>query len=339
LDKAYPSRLEAYRAFYPAATLYAALALPFTVMARPAIHAHEMLVGFALAVVAGNQIGPASTAEVVSLLLVWMSARVGSLADAGGWVDAIANGVFAALIGLRVAPRLFGAAKKWRNLALPLALTALCVAAALWPVGREVMVVLFATLLLFMGGRILAAAIGGQLYRQGEPLDARVQPRLEGALLIACALALVFPAPALVAAGLLAGVRIARWRVWRIRGRPDLVCLAAGYGWLALGLVVLGIAIGIDEYVRIAVHVVTIGALGTLTFNVMATSWLLKARRPETHNGAVVTGTALIAAATLLRALGEFQPAWLLVAAGCWTVAFSLLLGIFLANLKVAAHP
>src|SRR5512138_3797734 len=239
------TRLEAYRVFYPVAAFYSAIALPFTVMARPAIHAHEMLVGFALAAVAGNQLGPASTSEVLSLLLLWLAARAGSLVAAGGWIDAIANGAFAALVALRVAPRLFGAAKKWRNLALPLALTALCVGAALWPIGREVMVVLFATLMLFMGGRILAAAIAGQLHRQGERLGARVQPRLEAALLVACALALAFPAPALLAAAALAGVRMARWRLWAVRGRADLLCLAAGYAWLVVGLALLGVAIGL----------------------------------------------------------------------------------------------
>lgn len=341
MDPASRPRLEAYRVFYPAAALYAALALPFTVALRPSLHAHEMLVGFALAVVAGNQLGPASAGQVLSLFLLWIAARVAYHVDADGWVALLANGAFAAFVALRVAPRIFGAVKKWRNLALPVALTAICVAAALWPLveaaGREAMVVLFAALMLFMGGRILAAAIAGQLYRQGGVLDARVQPTLEAALLIACALALVFPAPGLLAAGLLAAVRIARWRLWRVRGRPDLLCLAAGYGWLALGLVLFGIATGVGEYERIALHVVTIGALGTLTFNVMAGSWLLKARRPETHRTALVSGTVLIAAATLLRAIGEFHPPSLLAAAACWTVAYAILLGVFLANLKVPA--
>jgi uncharacterized protein involved in response to NO len=329
--------LEAYRVFYPVAALYAALMLPFTVALRPALHAHEMLVGFALAVVAGNQLGRASAGQVISLLVLWLAARVASFVDAGGWVDAIANGAFAALIGLQVAPRLFGAAKKWRNLALPFVLTGLCIAAAFWPIGREAMIVLFSALLLFMGGRILAAAIAGQLYHQGQPLDARVQPRLEAALLIACALALVFPAPALLAAGVLAAVRMARWRLWRIRGRPDLLCLAAGYAWLALGLVLLGLALALGEYVRVALHVITVGALGSMTFNVMASSWLLKARRPMEYVAARVAGTLLIAVALLLRAIGEFHPPWLFAAAACWTAAFAVLFGIFLANLKVAA--
>ena len=58
------------------------------------------------------------------------------------------------------------------------------------------------------------------------------------------------------------------------RGRRDLLCLAAGYAWLAAGLV----AFGLSEDTRL-MHLITVGALGTLTFNVMALSWLLRARR------------------------------------------------------------
>jgi uncharacterized protein involved in response to NO len=42
-----------------------------------------------------------------------------------------------------------------------------------------VAVVLFAMLMVFMGGRIIAPVVAGQFYRQGHKLDARVQPRIE----------------------------------------------------------------------------------------------------------------------------------------------------------------
>jgi uncharacterized protein involved in response to NO len=202
---------------------------------------------------------------------------------------------------------------------------------------------LFALLMLFMGGRIVAPAVAGQFYRQGERLDARVQPRLEAALLLAGAifpLALVVPgmqavaAAAAAAAGALALVRLARWRLWHVRGRCDLWCLAAGYGWLGAGLLALGTALAADLYVNAALHVITIGALGTLTFNVMATFWLLKARRaPGAESVLLVGGTGLLAAATALRVLGAFHShLWLLAAAGCWATAYALLVVLFWRN-------
>jgi uncharacterized protein involved in response to NO len=295
----------------------------------PLWHAHEMLFGFALAVVAGNQLGALSWPRLWAMLSVWAAARTAFLAAPESPASAALNAAFAFLLALQVVPRLLGAAKKLRNRALPAIIAGLCAAAVLWrPALLLPAVVLFSLLMLFMGGRIIAPAVAGQLHRQGERLHARVQPRIEGAMLVTGILGLtqVFPlAPAaLAAAGGLAALRMARWRLWRLRGRPDLLCLAAGYAWLALGLLALGAALAAGRHVSAAIHLVTVGALGTLTFNVMAMSWLLKARRMAEGSRVVVAGTLLIAAATLLRVSGS--PG---IAAGCWSAAFVLLLALF----------
>jgi uncharacterized protein involved in response to NO len=298
----------------------------------PLAHAHEMLFGFALAVVAGNQLGALPRPRLFAMLALWAAARAAFLLFPESRTSTGLNAAFAVVLALHIVPRLLGAAKKLRNRALPAILAALCAAAAFW--GAPLLlpaVVLFALLMLFMGGRIIAPAVAGQLHRQGERLDARVQPRIEGALLVAGVIALtqVFPlAPAaLAAAGALAAVRLARWRLWRVRGRPDLLCLAAGYAWLALGLLALGAALGAGRHLSAAFHLVTVGALGTLTFNVMAISWLLKARRPLDGAPEIVAGTLLLAAATVCRVMD-----WLAIAATCWSAAFVLLCLLFLRN-------
>jgi uncharacterized protein involved in response to NO len=353
----------AYEAFYPAAAAYAALALPASVfamtgeagglraLADPAGHAHEMLLGFALAVVAGNQLGPAKGGMVLAMLFAWASARTTFLILPASLLASALNAAFAGLLAMQVVPRLFGSAKKLRNQALPAVLASLCVAAVAWQLSRHAVaasvpralvlatVVLFALLMLFMGGRVIAPAVAGQLHRQGERLDARVQPRLEAALIIAGIVALgalfaaetrLVAALSLAIAGLVAALRLARWRLWAVRGRPDLFCLATGYGWLSLGLLALGASIGLGRHQSAAVHVITVGALGTLTFNVMAQSWLLKARRAGQGTAAIVAGTLLLAAATAFRLLGAFgSTRWLFAAAACWAAAFALLLVLF----------
>lgn len=327
--------------FYPAAALYAAVALPASVwaMARgwsPLAHAHEMLFGFALAVVAGNQLGALPAGRVFALLLLWLAARAGFVLAPGSFAAAALNGAFAIALGAHIVPRLLAAAKKLRNRALPAILAALCAVAALWHADLVLpAVVAFALLMLFMGGRIIPPAVAGQLQRQGESLEARVQPRLEGALLVAGLAALAgvaFPQTyplgpaALAAAGTLAAARLARWRLWRLRGRADLLCLASGYAWLALGLV----ALASRWHASAAIHLVTVGALGSLTFNVMAASWLLRARRTPEGSRVIVAGTLLIAAAAILRLVGAFQAgSWLYLAAGCWSAAFALLCLLF----------
>ncbi len=358
------SQVPAYALFYPAASAHAALVLPASVLAMtgrtavfggladPLAHAHEMLLGFALGVVAGNQLGVARGRFVAALLLLWLAARAAFLAAPAGLVAATLDVLFAGALALRLVPRLLGAAKKWRNRMLPAVLAAICGVAAAWHLARHaasgfaphvlvvVLVLLFATLMLFMGGRIIAPAVAGQLHRQRQPLEARVQPRLEAALLACGAAAVVLAsvptaqaaaAGAAAAAGVTALVRMARWRIWALRGRPDLLCLAAGYGWLGVGLVALGAALAAGRHQTAAIHLITVGALGTLSLSVMATLWMIQARRPPAESGAIVGGSVLIATSTGFRVLGAFHAGpWLLASAACWSAAFAALLVLFL---------
>lgn len=354
--------------FYPAAALYAALALPASVLsmtghagswpglALPSWHAHEMLFGFALAVVAGNQLGPASLPRLAAILAIWVAARATFLCAPESAAAAVSNAAFAGVLAALLAPRLLGSAKKLRNQALPLALVAICAAAAAFPFAPHadatVAVLLFALLMLFMGGRIVAPAVAGQYHRQGERLDARVQPAIEAGLIAGMALAVGsatwgrpglawLTAAATGTTGLLAAARIWRWRLWGLRGRPDLLCLAAGYGWVALGLVLYGTALAAGQERTAALHVITVGGLGTLTLNVMAMTSLLKARMEPTRTRIPLWGTLLIAAATLARAsTGEpalASPGRLWFAALCWSSAYALLLVLLIRCARAAA--
>ena len=350
--------------FFPAATVYAIFALPASVLSMTGIaggfpgldsaagHAHEMLFGFALAVVAGNQIGAMGRKRLASVVGLWAVARVTFLLAPQNAAAAAANIAFAAILAAHLAPRLFGAAKKWRNQALPAVLTCICGSGIAFQIAHyagytsveytvlAVAVLLFALLMLFMGGRILAPAAAGQFYRPGARLDTRVQPRIESGLILAMAVAVAAPvlsgetakvgAIATSAAGLLAAARLLRWRLWALRGRPDLLCLGAGYGWLALGLLVFGASVAAERFETTALHLITVGGLGTLTLNVIAMTWLQRARKNPSRARLPVWGTLLIAVATLARALaglGDFDPQpLLLLASSCWSGAFGLLL-------------
>jgi uncharacterized protein involved in response to NO len=309
--------------FYPAAALYAAIVLPLSVFWMPQWHPREMLFGFALAVVAGNQLGAAPAPRVRLLFALWLAARLAALALPAMAVSALANGVFALALAAQAAPRPRAAAKKWRNRALPAIVVGLCVAAAALQVRAAVL--LFAALMLFMGGRIIAPMVAGQLERQGTRLGTRLQPRLEGALIVVMVLSLLWT-PLCAVAGAIAAVRLARWRLWALRGRADLLCLASGYAWLALGLAAFGSAAAIGRYESQAVHLITAGAIGALTLNVMALSWLRSRRRDPAREPLIVAGTALVAAATVLRAGFAYYAG----AALCWSLAFAVLLAIFL---------
>jgi uncharacterized protein involved in response to NO len=374
--------------FFPAATAYAIVVVPASVaamlggidalpgLATAAGHAHEMLFGFALAVVAGNQLGPRPRRTLIALLAAWALARATFLVAPASNASIGANVLFPGLLAWHVAPRLLASAKKWRNRALPTTLVALCASAvattltvALAHPGAsrgalDVGVALFAALLLFMGGRLIAPTVAGQIYRQGGNLDARVQPRLEGALIVVMGVAVIalcveafhatqasrwLAGGALVLGGVLATARLARWRLWLVRTRFDLLCLGAGYAWLALGLVLFGFAHARDAGrlpETLAIHVITIGSLGTLTLNVMSMTRLLTLRRTPPSSRLALGGTLLLAIATLARALAGYagDTIALIVAASCWSAAYALLLALLVlarpgARAKAARDP
>ena len=367
-------RVPAHAVFFPAAAAYAAAVLPasvlamlgrarsFAALASPAAHAHEMLFGFTLAVIAGNQLGPTPRARLALLFACWLAARVGFIAWPHALGTAVLQGAFALLLAREVVPRLFTRAKKLRNRAQPLVIAGICacsvVLSAAFTAGAPavqdrtafVSVLLLGLLMLFMGGRIIAPAAAGARYRQGGNMEARVQPRLEGALIvlmlgaIAAALAAPLAAPAglacaalLVATGCVAAVRALRWKLWLVHRRADLMCLGIGYGWLVAGFVALGLAMMARSHVLEAVHAITVGALGTLTINVMALTQARLARRDPARQALPVLATALVTLAAIARIAAGFVPGAaysLLVAAACgWSGAYVLLLA-FLLSMK-----
>ncbi len=342
--------------FFPAATLHGAIVLPWSVLAMVGVaggpaalatpygHAHEMLLGYALAAVAGNQLAPMRPLRAFLLFGTWLAARLAFVALPGR-LALVLDAAFVAALAMHVAPRLFWAAKKLRNRALPVILTALCVGAiafdgALAAAGvasprmlATALVLLLGALMLFMGGRFISAIAAGEFHQQNKVLAVRVQPAIEAALLVTMAIAIVSAVVpggdvasrlACAAAGALALVRLLRWRLWACRGRPDLLCLGAGYAWLALGLLALAGAPA-GSWRTAALHLVTVGALGTLTLNVMANTLLLKARRAPARQWMPATATTLVGCATLLRVAAVAVPghaAGLLVAAAlCWAAA------------------
>lgn len=350
--------------FFPLASLYAALAVPLfaagwtgLMPALPGLrtsagHAHELLFGYALAVVCGFLINRVEWPRLALLLGLWLCARLAFLFVPESLLAAASNIGFAAVLAATAAPRFMKAAKKWRNRLTGPLLIALCACAAGFHLvlargggftrylvlGEAV--VLFALLMLFFGGRLIAPAAAGAIERSGGSLAARVQPVIEGAILLAmigAALTGLLPqlralhGLLLVIAGALAITRLLRWRLWRCAARVDLLCLGAGYAWLGVGLVMLGASRGFDIGLppAAATHAITIGALGTLTTGIMLRTRLLRLRVELARVApGFVAMAALIALATLARLLSAGSVYGLLPAAIAWSLALGLLFGL-----------
>jgi uncharacterized protein involved in response to NO len=361
--------MHAFWLFFPAAALWAALVVPlslFSVLSGTgwppgllgASHGHELIFGFALALIAGYTLGPQPWRILAPLFGLWLAARLSWLLAPEWLVSQLLSPAFALLLAWQVVPR-FQAAKKWRNkiagpLILALCLLALAYALTDWIPAvltkrslMEVAILGLMLLMTFMGGRIIAPAVAGTLEKRGIPLEARVQPRIEGALLIVLPLVMIclpFSGTRLISGALLLLaatliiVRTVRWKLWRCTDRPDLLVLALGYLWLAAGAGATGVHLFTGQSLVPALHLITIGALGTLSGSVMLRlAWQRACRTFPPAWQVLVLASAMAIAAISRYFTGDApysQSSLLWLASGVWALAFaglaSQLLALFL---------
>lgn len=321
-------------------------------LAAPTGHAFEMLFGFALALIAGYLLGPMPARRLALFMISWLLARIMGLIDPVNWLTLVSNAIFVSLLAWHLLPRLW-VAKKWRNRTLVPLLGLICTITIAITLMNQLdyrwlhrflldeSVQLFVLLMLFMGGRMLAPAVAGEFYRQGMELEARVQPHIEAGLIVTVSAAFVLAPIAtsvsgilLIMSGILAAIRLIRWQLWHCLARPDLICLGLGYGWLALGLMLLGwIKLTGSDYFNTAVHAITVGALGTLATNVMVRVTLLHVKQYPSRIPQIMVMTGLITIAALTRIGADFsvhREMLLATAAVAWSSSFLLVLFVLL---------
>jgi uncharacterized protein involved in response to NO len=337
----------------------AGLTLPSTL---PAIvwHVHEMVFGFAAATVAGflltaipNWTGrmPLQGGPLAGLVTLWAIGRLGVLLSAlcGAPVAAIADLCFPAAF-LGVVAREILAGRNWRNLPMLAALSLLLIGnllvhldalgvAPTAELGNRLGLATLWMLIALVGGRIVPSFTRNWLAkaRPGTAPPASAG-RLDRAALAVTGLALALwvIAPdiaatswAVLVAGAAVALRLSRWRGARTLREPLLLILHVGYGWLALGLLLLG-ANGLAALLpaTAALHALTVGAIGTMTLAVMTRASLGHTGRPLSAGPGTRTIYALITLAAVLRVLsplaGDRVALVLWLAGAAWSGAFGL---------------
>jgi uncharacterized protein involved in response to NO len=321
-------------------------------------HVHEMLFGYAAAVIAGflftaipNWTGrmPTRGWPLASLAALWLAGR---LAVAGLVplpplaVMALDCAFLLAIVAMAAVEIVAG--RNWRNL-MVIAPTTLFLAANLVfhleamltgtaDVGRRLGIAVVVFLITLIGGRIIPSFTRNWLVARSPRLPVPFG-RFDGLCLAAGALALLawtaLPEAAptvllLALAGLLHLARLARWRgaaTWR---SALLLMLHVAYLFVPLGL--LAAAAGAAGLVAPAAgaHLLGIGAIGGMTVAVM-----MRATRGHTGRSLVAgpwltAAFALVAAAALVRACAPdlaFLPGLdgITVSAGLWTLGFAIL--------------
>jgi uncharacterized protein involved in response to NO len=336
-------------------------------LAGPLWHGHEMLFGFAVAIIAAVLLTAipswALTDEVtggrlVLLAALWLAGRLAMLA-AGAlppWATGIADSVFLPALALVLAPTVLRARRKAfaAPLVILLVLAAANVAFHVSAAGGETRVAsraLEAGLLLIM---LLYALAGGMLIPVFT--SARVPMRTFVIPLDALAVASVaafavaeFLEASLATRGILAVVaaaanalRVLRWRGWRVLDDPLLWTLHLGYAWLVAALALRAAAALGGPVPELAwMHAFTVGALGITILGLATRIVLRHTGRPLVVPAAMVGAYLMMLGAAVARVATAFEPGvWLLTASGfLWSAALAVYLACFARFLGTSSLP
>ena len=349
-----------FRPFYLLAAIFAVVAIPGWLFARaggvgpqmPALwwHAHEMIFGFAAAVVVGflftagrNWTGLATPhgGSLAALAVLWLAGRIGMV---------VASGPLAALVDLAFLPtaalalaRVLWRAGSHRNYFLIVILGLLTAANAAFHLGRlglleiepltalHLALALLLTLETIIAGRVVpsftSTAIKGVRQYRRAWLDGIA---IVATLLTVAAWALAVPAPWLAILATLAAlvqtVRCLGWNPWATRGTPLLWILHVSHAWIPVGLALLAAAsLGVLP-IGAAVHAWGVGATGGLIIGMITRTALGHTGR-SLHSGRIELAMYLLlptaALARIASAVAGSEP--LLHLAGfAWSLAFLL---------------
>jgi uncharacterized protein involved in response to NO len=319
-------------------------------------HVHEMLFGYLAAVMAGflttavpNWTGrlPVIGWRLASLFGLWAAGRLAMLLQARvgaatAVVDAAFLVCFAAVIWREVI-----VGRNWRNLPVCGIVTLFALAnigfhlrgPAPWlaDLAERLALAAPAMLIAVIGGRIVPSFTRNWLMQQRASAMPAPTGRLDLVVLILTGAALLawvaFPT-ALVAGALLAlagianAARLTRWRGLATAREALVWSLHAGYGWLSLALLLLGVSVLAPVIVprTAALHALGAGAFGVMTLAVMTRATLGHTGQPRTANHVTTLIYAAVNAAALVRVVAAFEPALqmalLPAAAVLWSLAF-----------------
>lgn len=378
-----PLAAKGFRVFFLVAALYAVATLPLWLLALVgrfdpsgyldpvSWHAHEMLFGYAVAVIAGfllTAVGNWTSREtlvgtpLLGLAALWLLGRA-TLTWASAlprWLPALTDLAFLPTLIVVLARPLIAARSK-RNYGVVAILTALFAAnlamhldalGALpgWRRQSALLALdLVALVVLLIAGRVFP-----MFTRNATRVESiRSSPGLDKATLGAMAalslLDAAAPSSKLAAVvagvtGALAAARAAHWGARHTASNPLLWVLHVGYAWIPLALLLRALSAFTSMIPStMATHALTVGAIGTLTLGMMVRVSLghsgrpLVASRKAAWSFTLITLSALVRVGAPLLAPGAYRPS-LMLAGTLWTVAFALYL-VDLAPALMAPRP
>jgi uncharacterized protein involved in response to NO len=311
-----------FRPLYLLAGGYAALSVPLWALqyagwlrgANPLWHAHEMLFGYAFAVIAGFLLTAVrawtsrptpSGAALAGIAALWFAARIAAFQSL--LISSFIDLVFALAVAWGIGrPILASGNRNWYFILFVLALGAASIAFQAYPqvalaVGLDVVLLVIA----IMGGRVIPSFTNNAVPGAGARRNRYVEYGALGSVLLLIALdVLELPAwPIALAGAAFHAARLALWAPLATRRRPILWILHLSYAWLVVHLVLRGLA-GFELVpAGLATHALTVGVIGGLTLGMMTRTARGHTARPLKVGPWEVAAYVLVHAAALVRVL------------------------------------
>jgi uncharacterized protein involved in response to NO len=305
-----------FRPFYLLAGLFATLSIPLwvaqyagwlgthAIVAGPLWHAHEMLFGYAFAVIVGflftagrnwaNQPTPTGV-TLAAIATLWLAARVLVFTPYALTTAAFDTAfALAAAAGIAV-PLLRG--RNRRNYFFIVLLLGLGLANLAFHLGMagvldlplrfgvQVGLDIVLLIMVVMGGRVIPMftmnGVPGTVCTRLPSIE-----RLAPASVIALLAADLLAAPAMVIAPIAAvaavihALRLGLWRPWRTLRTPIVWILHFAYAWIVVALALRALTAWNLAPASAATHALTVGAIGGLTLGMMTRTALGHTARP-----------------------------------------------------------
>lgn len=334
-------------------------------------HGHELLFGFAAAIISGIVMTAlpswAGTAEITGerlamLVALWLAGRLAMIAPLPPVLAAVLDCALFPAIAAVLLPQLLRVRNRWYLLLLPV-LAALFAANVLFHAGRiaadaaltafGLRLAIHAIVLLYVlkGGVLTPIFTGNALREKGRGdvpfilwLDV-----LAALTVVALAIADLAKLPAAwvgvaaLAACVVHALRLARWRGWLVADVPLLWVMHLGYAWLVAAFGLKAAAeLGGALPEMIWVHAFTVGSLGLMMLGLMTRVVLRHTGRPLRLPPAIVIGYLMVLAAALLRVavmMFGLDNAYLYASAVLWMAPFAIYLALFGAMLWSPSLP
>ena len=325
-------------------------------------HGHEMVFGFAAAVIAGflltavtNWTGgrTATGAELGALAVLWIAGRFGLVVPGvPAWLAIGLDVAFLPVLAIVLAIPLLATGNR-RNVMFPIVLTVLgiinlaihlgAIGLIDWDPSRGLRIAIDLILLMIgvLGGRVIPS------FTKNALPHAKVNPCPKAsvlALLSIAALAIAEMATdnatisgsAALAAGIVNALRMRGWGTLATLRTPILWILHAGYAWLAAGLILRGAAeltglIPLDA----GIHALTIGAIGSMIIGMMSRVALGHTGRSIAPAALTIAAYWLVNAAALLRVVfaltwdDTLRPVSLMGSGALWSLAFAFFFVVY----------